>query len=71
MNVFLNLNILKNSLTWIKIGSPEDDLEDIEDVLFCRAPVQEPPYFGSTCDEDFVYDYYTHYMRFPNEFWPE
>lgn len=54
---------------WISVE--KDSPEPEENCLWCKVPVQEPPYSGSMCDEYFQKDYYTHFMRLPNDFFPE
>lgn len=59
------------SMQWVKINEDESNLpEDIENCFWCKYPVFEPPYCGSMADDDFTPNYFTHYMRIPNEFFP-
>lgn len=52
-------------MRWEKIT--EDNHPGEESVLWGRSPVCEPHYFGSVNDEGFPENYYTHFMRFPNQ----
>lgn len=54
---------------WIPVSEKLPESEDT--VLWCKVPITEPPVVGSMMDEDFEYeDYFTHWMKFPNNFWP-
>jgi 8-oxo-dGTP diphosphatase len=56
-------------IKWVK-ASESDYPEDTECCLWCRVPIIEPPYVGSTSDEYFQENYYTHFMRLQNSFFP-
>lgn len=54
---------------WVKAS--EDLPEDNECCFWCAVPTVEPPYVGSMCDEDFNINYYTHWRKIDNDFFPE
>jgi hypothetical protein len=39
--------------------------EDYGPVLWWAVPIQEPPYCGTSLDDGFDDDYYTHFSRIP------
>lgn len=44
----------------------EDYHEDYGNVLWWSAPIKEPPYCGTSLDDGFIEEYYTHWSRLPD-----
>lgn len=53
---------------WVSLETDEPEAE--ENCLWCKVPISEPPYSGSMNDTDFPKNYFTHFMRLPNSFFP-
>jgi hypothetical protein len=59
---------LEGEQKWISVEEKEPDVE--KTYLWCAVPVCEPPYVGSMSEDDFIDNYYTHYMELNNDFFP-